>query len=324
MPAQVDVVLKKYFLSFCLSALLLSVAWGADDYPSKTIQMIVPNGPGGGTDTFGRVIAQRLSERINQKVVVDNKPGAQAGIGTAFGARAAPDGYTLTVALTSSVAVTPFLIPNLEYDALKDFVAVAIGVDQPFVLVTSIGSPYDDLQGLVAFANKKSTPATFASTSSQTELVGSLFGQLAAIKTLSVPYKNASTAVIELARGDVDVMVASLPSAMPLVNAGKLKAIAVTGIERVPALPNIKTSTESGFPNFLASSWYGILAPKGTPDAVVKILNHHINQILDMPDVQATLLKAGMSVAKGSPEEFAVRIKQDYERWGDVVRRQQK
>jgi len=316
-------VIRRFFGLFAL-LMCVSLTALAQDYPSKAIQLIVPNGPGGGTDTFGRVIAQRLSERLNQKVIVDNKPGAQAGIGTAFGARAAPDGYTLTVALTSSVAITPFLIPNIEYDPINDFVAVAIGVDQPFVVVTSMSSPFDDLQGLVAFAYKKNEPVSFASTSSQTELVGSLFGQIAQIKTLSVPYKNASTAVIELARGDVDVMVASLPSAMPLVNAGKLKAIAVTGTERVPALPKVKTSSESGFPKFLASSWYGILAPKGTPDYVVKILNSQINFVLEMPEVQATLLKAGMAVTTSSPEAFASRIKADYEVWGEVFRRQKK
>ena len=130
-------VIRRFFGLFAL-LMCMSLTVQAQDYPSKAIQLIVPNGPGGGTDTFGRVIAQRLSERLNQKVIVDNKPGAQAGIGTAFGARAAPDGYTLTVALTSSVAITPFLIPNIEYDPINDFVAVAIGVDQPFVVVTSI------------------------------------------------------------------------------------------------------------------------------------------------------------------------------------------
>jgi tripartite-type tricarboxylate transporter receptor subunit TctC len=316
-------VIRRFF-GICALLMCISLTAQAQDYPTKAIQLIVPNGPGGGTDTFGRVIAQRLSERLNQKVIVDNKPGAQAAIGTAFGARAAPDGYTLTVALTSSVAITPFLIPNIEYDPINDFVAVAIGVDQPFVVVTSTSSPFDDLQGLVAFASKKNEPVSFASTSSQTELVGSLFGQIAHIKTLSVPYKNASTAVIELARGDVDVMVASLPSAMPLVNAGKLKAIAVTGAERVPALPQVKTSSESGFPKFLASSWYGFLAPKGTPDNVVKILNSQINFVLGMPEVQATLLKAGMTVTTSSPEAFAARIKADYDVWGEVFRRQKK
>jgi hypothetical protein len=316
-------VIRRFF-EVCALLMCISLTAQAQDYPTKAIQLIVPNGPGGGTDTFGRVIAQRLSEQLNQKVIVDNKPGAQAAIGTAFGARAAPDGYTLTVALTSSVAVTPFLIPNIEYDPINDFVAVAIGVDQPFVIVTSTSSAFDDLRGLVAFAHKKGEPVSFASTSSQTELVGSLFGQIAQIKALSVPYKNASTAVIELARGDVDVMVASLPSAMPLVNAGKLKAIAVTGIERVPALPNVQTSPESGFPKFLASSWYGFLAPKGTPEGVIKILNSNINKILKMPEVQTTLVKAGMTVTTSSPEAFAARIKEDYELWGDVFRKQKK
>ncbi|MDO9023089.1 tripartite tricarboxylate transporter substrate binding protein [Zwartia sp.] len=313
-------------LGFIASGLLLSVSAvslvHATDYPDRQIQFIVPNGPGGGTDTFGRVLAQKLSEVWNQRVVVDNRPGAQAAIGTALGAKAAPDGYTLTIALTSSIAINPFLSANLGYDPLNDFVPVAIGVRQPFLVVTSVNSPYDSLKQFSDFAKKKSSPATFASTSSQTELVGSLFGLLTDTKFLSVPYKNASTAVVELARGDVDMMVASLPSSIPLVNAGKLKAIAVTGTARVPALPNIKTSAESGYPDFLADSWYGVLAPKGTPKEIVDKLNKQINLILDMPDVQKSLATAGMTVAKGTPEEFGAIMRADHKRWGDVIARQ--
>jgi len=313
-------------LGFFASGLLLSVSAispaHATDYPDKQIQFIVPNGPGGGTDTFGRVLAQKLSEVWNQRVVVDNRPGAQAAIGTALGAKAPPDGYTLTIALTSSIALNPFLSKNLGYDPLNDFVPVAIGVRQPFLVVTSVNSPYDSLNQFSEFAKKKTSPATFASTSSQTELVGSLFGLITNTKFLSVPYKNASTAVVELARGDVDMMVASLPSSIPLVNAGKLKAIAVTGTARVPALPNIKTSAESGYPDFLADSWYGVLAPKGTPKEIVDKLNKQINLILEMPDVQKTLATAGMTVAKGTPEEFGAIMRADHKRWGDVIARQ--
>lgn len=294
----------------------------ASDYPDRQIQFIVPNGPGGGTDTFGRVIAQKLGEAWNQRVVVDNKPGAQAAIGTALGAKAPPDGYTLTIALTSSIAINPFLSPNLGYDPLNDFEPVAIGVRQPFVVVTSVNSPYDSLKQFSEYSKKKKTPATFASTSSQTDLVGTLFGLLTNTKFLSVPYKNSSTAVVELARGDVDMMVASLPSAIPLVNAGKLKAIAVTGDKRVAALPDINTSAESGYPEFLADSWYGVLAPKGTPKDIVNKLNQQINKILDMPDVQKTLAIAGMSVATGTPEEFGAIMRADHQRWGDVIARQ--
>lgn len=313
-------------LGFIASVLILGLSTlspaHATNYPDRQIQFIVPNGPGGGTDTFGRVLAQKLSEVWNQRVVVDNKPGAQAAIGTALGAKAPPDGYTLTIALTSSIAINPFLSPNLGYDPLNDFVPVAIGVRQPFLVVTSVNSPYDSLKQFSEFAKKKSSPATFASTSSQTDLVGSLFGLLTDTKFLSVPYKNASTAVVELARGDVDMMVASLPSSIPLVNAGKLKAIAVTGTARVAALPNIKTSAESGYPDFLADSWYGVLAPKGTPKEIVDKLNAQINLILDMPDVQKALATAGMTVAKGTPEEYGAIMRADHKRWGDVIARQ--
>jgi tripartite-type tricarboxylate transporter receptor subunit TctC len=311
-------------LGFILGGLLLSATSlvHASSYPDRQITFIVPNGPGGGTDTFGRIIAQKLSEVWNQRVVVDNKPGAQAAIGTALGAKAAPDGYTLTVSLTSSIAINPFLSANLGYDPLNDFVPVAIGVKQAFLMVTSVNSPYDTLKQFSEFAKKKSSPAPFASTSSQTELIGSLFGILTDTRFLSVPYKNSSTAVIELARGDVDMMVASLPSSIPLVNAGKLKAIAVTGTTRVTTLPNVPTSPESGYPDFLADSWYGILAPKGTPKEIIEKLNNQINLILDMPDVQKALTTAGMTVAKGTPEEYGAIMRADHKRWGDVIARQ--
>lgn len=294
----------------------------ATAYPERPIRLVVPNAAGGGTDAFARVIAQKLGEALNQTVVVENKPGAQGGIGTAFGAKAAPDGYTLTIGFVSTLAVNPFVYPDIGYEPLKDFVAVAMGVNQPYLMVTYPASPYQTLQEFAQFAKQKKGGATFASTSSQTELIGVLFQTLLETRMLYIPYKNATTAVVELSRGDIDVMVASLPSAIPLLNAGKLKALAVTGHKRAAALPNVPSAAEAGFPAFEADGWYGIVAPKGTPEAIVQLLNKHINAILAMPDVQQNLIAAGFEILTGTPAEFAAMIERDYKRWGKVAQTQ--
>lgn len=304
-------------ISLCILS-ISSVAWAV--YPDHPIRIVIPNAPGGGTDAFGRIIGQKLSEAWHQSVIVENKPGAQGGIGTAFGAKAAPDGYTLTVALVSTMAVNPYVYKEIGYDPLKDFVAVAVGVNQPYLMVTYPEAPYNTLKELAAFAKSKVNGATYSSTSSQTELIGVLFQSIIEAKMLYVPYKNASTAVVELARGDIDVMVASLPSAIPLINAGKLKALAVTGNKRSQALPNVVSAAESGYPEFDAGGWYGIIAPVGTPADIVTKLNHQINLILDMPEVQKSLIAAGFEVVKGSPTDFANMISRENQRWKQVVR----
>ena len=291
-------------------------------YPERPIRLVVPNAAGGGTDAFARVMAQKLGEAFNQTVVVENKPGAQGGIGTTYGAKAAPDGYTLTIGFVSTLAVNPFVYPDIGYEPLKDFVAVAMGVNQPYLMVTYPASPYQNLQEFAQFAKQKKGGATFASTSSQTELIGVLFQTLLETRMLYIPYKNATTAVVELSRGDIDVMVASLPSAIPLLNAGKLKALAVTGVKRAAALPNVRSAAEAGCPAFEANGWYGIVAPKGTPEAIVQLLNKHINAILAMPDVQQNLIAAGFEILTGTPAEFAAMIERDYQRWGAVAQTQ--
>jgi len=292
----------------------------ATQYPDHPIRIIVPNSAGGGTDAFARVIAQKLGEAWGQTVVVDNKPGAQGNLGTALGAKAGADGYTLTVAYTSAFAVSPFIYPDPGFDPLKDFTAVALGVTQPYLVVTQPQAKFNSLQELAAQARAKPDSMTYSSTSSQTELIGQLFMMLSQTRMTYVPYKSATTAVVDLARGEVDVMYASLPSAIPFVQAGKLKAIALTANKRVEALPEVKTAAESGFADFDASGWYGIVAPKGTPTDIVEKLNHQINLILAMPDVQKSLSAGGFEVAPMSVAEFDALIKRDYDRWGKVVK----
>ncbi len=301
-----------------------AMAAHAESYPSRPIRLIVPNAAGGGTDMFARVVAQRLGDAFGQNVIVENRPGAQGNVGTALGAKAAPDGYTLTVAYVSSFAVSPFLYANPGFDPLKDFVPVALGVTQPYLVVTSPAARFSTMKELAQQAGEKPNAMSFASTSSQTELIGVLFQMLTDTRMMYVPYKSATVAVVELSRGEVDVMVASLPSAIPFVHSGKLKAIAVTGTDRVSALPDVPTAKEAGYPEFDVSGWYGIVAPTGTPTEIVQLLNAQINKILAMPDVVQTLRAAGFEPGKNTVEEFATIIRDDYVRWGKVVQMSKK
>jgi tripartite-type tricarboxylate transporter receptor subunit TctC len=284
------------------------------------MRIIVPNSAGGGTDAFARIVAQKLGEAWGQTVVVDNKPGAQGNLGTALGAKAAPDGYTLTLAYTSAFAVSPYIYKDAGFDPLKDFTAVAMGVTQPYLVVTQPASKFNTLKEMAAQAKAKPDSMTYASTSSQTELIGQLFMMLTDTRMVYIPYKSATTAVVDLARGEVDVMYASLPSAIPFVQAGKLKGIALTGDKRVAALPDVPTAIEAGYPDFDAAGWYGIVAPTGTPSDIVNKLNKQINLILEMPDVKEALAAGGFETAPMSVQAFADLIQRDYQRWGKVVK----
>ena len=298
---------------------LSSFAAFAQHYPDRPVRIIIPNAPGGGTDTFGRVLSQKLGEIFQQTVIIENRPGAQGNIGTALGAKAAPDGYTLTLAYVSSFAVSPHVYSNIGFDPLKDFVPVALGVRQPYLLVTGPGAAFSTMRELAQAAKSRPNALTFASTSSQTELIGVVFQMMTDTRMLYVPYKTATVAVVELSRGEVDVMVASLPSAIPFVHSGKLKPIAVTGGERIVALPDVPSAREAGYPEFDVSGWYGIVAPAGTPPDIVRILNTQINRVLAMPDVQETLRAAGFEPSPISAEAFGQLIREDYARWGKVV-----
>ena len=288
-------------------------------YPERPIRMIVPNGPGGGTDTFARIIGGRLASALGQPVLVENRPGAQGNIGTALGARAAPDGYTITVAF-SSMVINPFLYTDVGFDPLKDFAPVALGVEQPYLVAVNPSVPVSSLQELVTLAKAKPNKLSYASTSSQIQLIGALFQMLTGAEMLYVPYKNASAAVVDLMSGQVDVQYASLASTIPLVKAGKLKALAVTGDRRASALPATPTAKESGYPDFDVTGWYGFVVPAATPKDIVAKLNRQINLILEMQDVKESLRASGFEPHGSTADEFGALIRKDHARWGLVVK----
>lgn len=303
------------FLAVCLPL----VAHG-EEYPNHPIRVIVPNAAGGGTDTFARVISTKLAEALGQPVVVENRSGAQGNIGTALGAKAPADGYTITVAYVGAMAINPFMYADVGFDTLKDFAPVSLGVQQSYLVVVNPSVPANSLKELEALAKARPNKLSYASTSGQTQLIGELFKMLSGAQMLYVPYRAAATAVVDLMGGQVDAMFASLPSTIPLVNQGRLKALAVTGNQRTLALPNTPTAKEAGYPDFDVTGWYGFVVPAGTPREIVVKLNKQINRLLETKGVRDSLIGAGFEPKGGSPEEFGALIRRDHERWGKVVK----
>lgn len=292
----------------------------AQPYPTKAIRFIVPYPPGGGTDLFARTLAAALSESLGQQVIVENRSGAQGSVGTAAVAKAPADGYTILLSEIGSLTMNPWLYENTGYDPVKDFAQISLGVVYPNAVVIHPGVPAKSLKELAALAKSKPDLLTFASASALSQLTGELFKIVAGAKILHVPYKGAGPATIDLVGGQIDVMYAAAASAIPMVRAGKTRAVAVTGPARLPSLPDVLTSKESGFPDFEVLGWYGIAAPANTPKEVVAKLNREIRSALGTPANIEKLVNAGLESKANSPEDMSNLVKSDYARWGKVVK----
>lgn len=292
----------------------------AQNYPVKPIRFIIPFPPGGGTDLFGRLLAQKISETWGHQVIVDTRPGAQGSLGTAQAARAAPDGYTLLLAQTGPFTINPFIYKNVGYDPIKDFNAVSLGTEQPYLVVVHPSVPARTLKELATLAKAQPGKMSFASSSSIAQLVGELFKLVTHSDILHIPYKGAGGASFDLLAGNVDLMFSTPTASMPHVVAGKLRALAITSTSRNPNLPDVPTSKESGFPEFEATGWYGISVPASTPRDVIFRLNAEISRVLALPEVKVRLDSGGLNASPSSPEQFAALIKRDYDRWGKVVK----
>jgi tripartite-type tricarboxylate transporter receptor subunit TctC len=304
----------------CASLVLVAAGAWAQSYPERPIRFIVPNPPGGGTDILSRTIANKLSDLPQWRIVVDNRPGAGGNIGLDLAAKSAPDGYTIAMGETSNLAINPALYSKLPYDSLKDFSPIILVGSVPLVLVVSAAKPQRSLADVVAAA--KSSKLSFASAGSGTvgHLAGELMKRTAGIDLLHVPYKGAAAALTEVVGGQVDLFFPSLPSAAPQVKAGRLRALAVTTAERIGAMPDLATVAESGYPGFEASPWYGVLAPAGTPAAIVARLNAEIARALRTPDVAARLANDGVEVRASAPQAFAAAIASERAKWAKVVK----
>ena len=296
-------------------------AW-ADNYPSKPINFIVPYGAGGGADSRSRQITQKMSVILKQPIIVDNKPGAGGNIGTEYIARAAPDGYTIGMGNFAPMAVNKTLFGNLRYDPETDLTPIVLVEKGPLVLVVNPNSPYKTVQDIVAAAKAKPGSLTFSSggIGGSHQLSAELFQQNAGIEMIHVPYKSGSAGLTDLMAGNVTMMFDQMYSAMPSIKADKLRPIAITSKKRSPLLPDVPSFTEAGYPKVVVLNWQGLIAPKGTPKAIIDKLNAAANEALKDPQLRELMLSQGNEIGGGSPADFAALIKSESAKWSAVVK----
>ncbi|HYD58512.1 MAG TPA: tripartite tricarboxylate transporter substrate binding protein [Burkholderiales bacterium] len=308
-----------------IAVLLLSLSLGAvaQEYPSRRIEIIVPYTAGGSSDFVARTIAQKISGPLKQPVVVENRPGGNAHIGTALVAKAAPDGYTLLLAGMTTHGSAPALYKKLSYDPIKDFAPISNAIDSPIAVVAHPSVPAGTLKELVAHAKANPGKLNYGSAGvgNTLHLAGEVFRSVTGADIVHVPYKGASQALGDLLGGRIQLMFDLPQTPLSNIQAGKLKALAVTGNERLSILPNVPTAAEAGFPEYRFATWIGLVAPAGTPAPVVQRLHKEIVAALAQPDVKEAFAQRGMVVAPSeSPEAYARFIRGEIERLGKVIR----
>jgi tripartite-type tricarboxylate transporter receptor subunit TctC len=313
--------------TIAIFGLLLVNGWvvanaeSAEAFPSKSIRLIVPFAAGGGGDGAARPLAQELSARLGQQVIIDNRGGAGGVIGMEMAASAAPDGYTLLFT-TAGFAAMPALHSNLPFDPVKDFAGVIIAESGIYILVINPAVPLKSVKDLIAYAKAHPGKLDFASagTGSTIHLAGELFQSMTQIKMVHVPYKGAAPALTDVVGGQVQTMFASALNALPMIKAGKLRAVAVTSGARSTLAPDLPTIAESGVPGFEVTGWYGIAAPVRVPIAVVRKLNTDANHALKSPELAQLLRAQGLETVGGRPEEANTLLKNDVARWTRLMR----
>jgi tripartite-type tricarboxylate transporter receptor subunit TctC len=311
------------FFAFALAALgSIAMPAHAQTYPTKPIRLVVPFPAGGTTDILARAVAQKLSETLGQQVIVDNRPGAGGNIGSELVARAAPDGYTLLMGTVGTHAINVSLYPKLPYDPVKDFTPIVLVAGVPNVLVVNPSLPAQSVAELIAYAKANPGKLNFASSGSGTSihLSGELFKVLTGVQITHVPYKGSAPALTDLMGGQVQLMFDNLPSSLAFIKAGRLRALAVTSKTRAAALPDVPTMVEAGVPDFEASSWFGMLAPAGTPRDIVVRINAEVAKWLATPEAREKLAGQGAIAAGGAPEDFARHIASETAKWEKVVK----
>ena len=309
------------FCIFSVALLIASAVW-AQDYPTRPVRMVAPFAPGGATDVLARIVSQKLYERWGQTVIVDNRPGAGGNIGAELAARSAPDGYTLVVA-GAPHAINMTLYSKLSYDLVKDLVGVNRIASYPSAIVVHPSLPAKTIKELIALARKRPGELNFGSAGpgSPNRLAIELFMIMAKIKMVHIPYKGGSGQMVgDLLAGQVQLASIGLPPSMAYINAGKMRAIAVTGMSRSPLLPNVPTVNEAGLPGFDVTSWYGMFAPAALPKNLVAKINGDIAAILDTPDMKQRLEKLGADPGPMSPEDFGKFVRAEVEKWAKVVK----
>ena len=293
----------------------------AQTYPNKTIRLIVPFPAGGGVDFIGRIMAKGLSERMGQQVLVDNRPGANAILGLDILKAAPPDGYTIAAASAGPLTVNPHIYKKLSYDTLKDFTPISNMVNFPLLLVSHPSLPVKNVKELIALAKARPGEITYSSPGSGNSghLTAALFDSMAKIKTIHVPYKGTAPAVVAVLSGETQLTWSSIPSILPHVRSGRVRALGVGNKERLKALPEFPTIAES-LPGYEGYAWGGMIGPANMPKDIVARLNKEIIAVLNQKDVIDSMLSQGTVPTPSSPEEFTAYMKSELKKWGDVVK----
>ncbi len=295
----------------------------AQGYPEKPIRFIVPYAAGGTTDLLSRAIAQKLSEALGQGVVPDNRPGAGGNVGAEIAAKSPPDGYTMLMAPVSPMAINVTLYSGkLAFNPEKDFAPVTLVAKVPLVVVVNPSVPAKNLMELIALAKSKPGRLNYGSAGngSSNHLVGEMLKTAAGIDMVHIPYRGGGPGMMALVAGQIDVLMGQVPTVTPMVNAGRLRALAVSGAQRSPALPEVPTMAEAGLPGFDATAWYSIVVPAGTPKPIIARLNTELVKILKSPDIRARLISEGADVETSTPEELAAFVRSEIPKWAKAIK----
>jgi tripartite-type tricarboxylate transporter receptor subunit TctC len=286
-------------------------------WPERPLRLIVPFPAGATTDLVARIVAQKLAERLGQPVVIENRPGASGNLGSEAISRAAPDGYTIGVATSTTHVIATALGAKISYDPLKDFAPVSMLVDTPYALVVYPGLPARDVASLIALAKAEPRALNYSSVglTSLAHLAGELFSRMAGVELTHVPYRSASQAVVDLNEGRIQIQFGAAGASLPFVREGKLRALAVTSLKRTPALPGVPTLSEAGLTGYDATLWAAVVMPAASPPAIIDRLNRELHAVLTAPDVRDSLAAQAEDVEPSTPQELHDRIRRDIDKW---------
>jgi tripartite-type tricarboxylate transporter receptor subunit TctC len=291
------------------------------NYPDKPVRLIITVPPGGASDFVARTLSERFGKELGTTILVENKAGANGTIASALVARAAPDGYTLLQSGISTHGIGPYFYETLPYAPFKDLVSIGAIAEFPIILAVNAQLPVQSVKELIALAQGKQLSFASAGTGSAPHLSGELFKTETKVSMVHVPYKGSAPAVVDVASGQVDMMFDGIPALLPHIKSGKLRPIAAVSVKRNSQLAELPTFTELGYPSMVASVWYGLMAPAGTPQAIIDKINAAMNKTLAVPELQKKLEDGGAIVMPGTPAEFESFYLKDYARWGDVIKK---
>ena len=309
------------YLGIVFLSLVSTLSYAQDKYPSKPIKIVVPVAPGGGTDAVTRLIAQKLSQALNNPVIVENRPGGAGNVGVDVVAKADPDGYILVVPITS-FSVNPSLYKSLPFDTQKDLTPIVLLASAPLVLVTTNSLAVRNARELITLAKSKPGELNYGNSGQGTtaHLAAELFKYSAGVNIVNVPYKGGGPAMIDLVAGNIQVYFSTIPAAMAQTTAHRVNALAVTSTQRVAKLPDIPTLSESGLPGFEVVGWFGMFAPARTPQKIIDQLNHEIVKILNMPDVHDKLIQEGLIPGGGTPAQLGAFLNTEITKWAALIK----